>query len=42
LGQGFDADVVLLEANSLEVHTVIANGRPLMHAFNLLAKGTFE
>ncbi len=42
LEPGMDADVVLLDPNNLEVHTVIAKGRVLMKARKLLAKGTFE
>jgi beta-aspartyl-dipeptidase (metallo-type) len=42
LAPGFDADVVLLEAGSLKIHSVIAKGRMLMRAFEPLAKGTFE
>jgi beta-aspartyl-dipeptidase (metallo-type) len=42
LADGCDADVVLLDPKSLETHTVIAKGRPLMQAFAPLAKGTFE
>jgi beta-aspartyl-dipeptidase (metallo-type) len=42
LAAGLDADVVLLDPRNLEIHTVIAKGRPLMKAHKPLAKGIFE
>ncbi len=42
LAPELDADVVLLDPKNLEIHTVIAKGRPLMKARKLLAKGIFE
>jgi len=42
LAQGLDADLVLLEPETLRIHTVIAKGRILMEAGEILAKGTFE
>ncbi|MBI3133018.1 MAG: beta-aspartyl-peptidase [Acidobacteria bacterium] len=41
LAPGLDADVVLLDPQSLEVRSVIAKGRPLMKAGKLLAKGIY-
>jgi beta-aspartyl-dipeptidase (metallo-type) len=42
LAPGLDADLVLLDPRSLELHTVIAKGRILMRDRQPLAKGTFE
>jgi len=42
LAPGMDADLVLLGARDLDIHTVIARGRVLMKARKPLAKGTFE
>jgi beta-aspartyl-dipeptidase (metallo-type) len=42
LAAGSDADIVLLDAESLEVRSVIAKGRWLMKNGELLARGTFE
>ncbi len=42
LAPGLDADVVLLDPKTLEIHTVIAKGRILMRARKPLAKGIFE
>ncbi|MDP2875098.1 MAG: beta-aspartyl-peptidase [Holophaga sp.] len=42
LGVGLDADLVLLDPKDLEIHTVIAKGRPLMKARKPLTKGIFE
>jgi beta-aspartyl-dipeptidase (metallo-type) len=42
LAPGLDADLVLLDAQSLEVRTVVAKGRLLMKGGKLLAKGMFE
>ena len=42
LAPGQDADVVLLDPQSLEVRTVIAKGRLLMKSGKLLAKGLFQ
>ena len=42
LAPGADADVVLLEASTLEISGVIAKGRWLMKDRTLLARGTFE
>jgi beta-aspartyl-dipeptidase (metallo-type) len=39
---GADADIVLLDASSLEIDGVIAKGRWLMKGRELLARGTFE
>lgn len=41
IAEGFDADLVLLRPD-LEVDTVIARGRLLMHRGKLLVRGTFE
>ncbi len=37
-----DADVVLLTKGSLDIHTVIARGRIMMEAGQLLTRGTYE
>ena len=42
LASGGDADIVLLDASSLEIEGVIAKGRWLMQARVPLARGTFE
>jgi beta-aspartyl-dipeptidase (metallo-type) len=42
LKESFDADVVLVDQASLEIETVIARGRTLMHRGELLVAGTFE
>lgn len=42
LAPGSDADIVLLDPRTLEVHTVIARGRTLMKGRKVLVKGTFE
>jgi beta-aspartyl-dipeptidase (metallo-type) len=42
LAAGADADIVLLDAASLEIRSVIAKGRWLMKNRELQAKGTFE
>lgn len=42
LAAGMDADVVLLDPRNLGLHTVIAKGRVMMRAGELLAKGLFE
>lgn len=42
LAAGMDADVVLLDPEDLSIHTVIARGRIMMKAGELLVKGTFE
>ncbi|MBP1625856.1 MAG: isoaspartyl dipeptidase IadA [Holophagaceae bacterium] len=42
LAQGLDADLVLLEPDTLRIHTVIAKGRVMMEAGELKVKGTFE
>jgi beta-aspartyl-dipeptidase (metallo-type) len=42
LAAGADADIVLLDASSLEIDGVIAKGRWLMKARVPLARGTFE
>ena len=42
LAAGKDADVVLLDPADLTIHTVIARGRVMMRAGELLAKGLFE
>ncbi len=42
LAPGLDADLVLLDAQNLEVRTVVAKGRLLMKGGKLLAKGMFE
>jgi len=39
---GADADIVLLEPETLEIHAVIAKGRWLMKDRETLVKGTFE
>lgn len=42
LAMGQDADLVLVDRGTLELHTVIAKGRTLMSAGELKARGTFE
>jgi beta-aspartyl-dipeptidase (metallo-type) len=42
LAPGADADIVLLDAQTLEIDGVIAKGRWLMKAREPLARGTFE
>jgi beta-aspartyl-dipeptidase (metallo-type) len=42
IATGADADIVLLDPKSLDVHGVIAKGRWLMKDRDILAKGTFE
>jgi len=42
LRPGHDADLVLVDRDSLELHTVIAKGRILMLNGELRARGTFE
>jgi beta-aspartyl-dipeptidase (metallo-type) len=42
IAPGFDADLVLLDPAGLGIHTVIAGGRVLMRAGEILVKGTFE
>lgn len=37
-----DADLVLLDQNSLEIDSVIANGQLMIHQKKVLVKGTFE
>ncbi|MBP1606110.1 MAG: iadA [Acidobacteria bacterium] len=42
LAAGADADLVLLEPETLDIHGVMAKGRWLMRDGELLARGTFE
>lgn len=42
LAAGADADIVLLDAGTLEIRGVIAKGKWLMKDRNVLVKGTFE
>jgi beta-aspartyl-dipeptidase (metallo-type) len=42
LSAGGDADLVLLQPDTLEIHGVIAKGRWLMKGLDIVAKGTFE
>jgi beta-aspartyl-dipeptidase (metallo-type) len=42
LAPGADADIVLLEPGTLEIHGVVAKGRWLMKEREVVAKGTFE
>lgn len=42
IAKGFDADVVLLEENSLEIDTVIAKGNIMLEDKELKVKGIFE
>lgn len=42
LATGLDADIVLLRKSDWSIHSVIARGRPMMRAGDLLARGTFE
>jgi len=39
---GFDADLVLVDADTFEIDTVIAKGRVLMHEKKIKVLGTFE
>jgi len=41
LGPGMDADIVLLDRD-LNIRTVMAKGRLMMHEGEILVKGTFE
>lgn len=40
--KGKDADILLLEKDTLDIHTVIAKGKKLMENKQVLVKGTFE
>ena len=40
--EGFDADILLLDKDSLEIKYVFARGRMMMEDKKILAKGTFE
>lgn len=42
LAEGFDADLLLLAPDSLEIHTVVARGRRMVSEGRALAKGTYE
>lgn len=42
LAPGMDADVVLLDRGSLDIHTVIARGQRMLEAGTLRVKGTYE
>ena len=39
---GFDADLVLLDRDTLEIDTVLAKGKPMILHKDILHKGTFE
>lgn len=40
--EGYDADLVLVERDSLSIQTVFSGGKLMMHSDGLLQKGTFE
>ena len=40
--KGFDGDLVILEDESLDIHTVIAMGQVMLHNKEIVVKGTFE
>ncbi|MFT4414116.1 beta-aspartyl-peptidase [Fredinandcohnia humi] len=40
--EGSDADIVVLEKDSLDLNTVFANGRLMVHNKQVIVKGTFE
>ncbi|NSL52451.1 beta-aspartyl-peptidase [Calidifontibacillus erzurumensis] len=40
--EGLDADLVILEKNSLEIDSVIAMGKPMILEKEIVVKGTFE
>lgn len=42
INQGADADLVLADADTLEIHSVFAKGRRMVADGSLLVKGTFE
>jgi beta-aspartyl-dipeptidase (metallo-type) len=42
LTAGADADVVLLESDSFNIHSVFAMGKPMIEKGEVLIKGTFE
>ena len=42
IGENSDADILLLNKNSLDIHTVIANGKILMEDGILKKQGTYE
>ena len=42
LVEGFDADILLLDKNSLEIEHVFAKGRHMLRNKEILIKGTFE
>lgn len=42
LKEGYDADLVLLDIDTLDIDTVIAKGRLMIENNNILVKGTFE
>ena len=42
VAEGFDADIVLLEQETLTIDTVIAKGEPMILHGEILKKGTFE
>lgn len=42
IADGFDADLVFLNKSTLEIETVLAKGKLMLHNGELLVKGTFE
>ncbi len=42
LAEGYDADILLLEENSLDIETVLAKGQVMVQDSEALVKGTFE
>ncbi|MDO6470060.1 amidohydrolase family protein, partial [Neptunomonas phycophila] len=42
LKEGFDADILMLDQNSLEIKHVFAKGQHMLRDREILVKGTFE
>ena len=40
--EGFDADIVLVDADTFDIDTVIAKGRIMVRGREVIVKGTFE
>ena len=40
--EGFDADIVLVDADTFDIDTVIAKGRIMIRGREVIVKGTFE
>ena len=42
IGEGYDADLVLVDSDTFDIDTVLAKGRFMMKNKSLLVKGIFE